>query len=81
MLNRRCLPRVYTLYRKKGVRDSFCDHALQSCPLATEGPIEIKGVTIAENTLVRSTDNTTSPVAAGPNATGVVFSDNKIVPN
>ena len=54
---------------------------MHSCPLATEGPIEIKGVTIAENTLVRSTDNTTSPVAAGPNATGVVFSDNKIVPN
>ena len=45
-----------------------------------EGPVEIKGVTIDGNTLIRSTDNTTSPVAAGPNATGVTFTNNKIVP-
>ena len=45
-----------------------------------EGPVEIHSVLIEENTLVRSTDNSTSPVSAGPNTTGVTFSDNHIVP-
>ena len=45
-----------------------------------EGPVEINDVLIEQNTLVRSTDNSTSPVAAGPNAT-VTFTNNKIVPH
>ena len=45
-----------------------------------EGPVEIRSVLIEENTLVRSTDNYTSPVSAGPNASGVTFTNNHIVP-
>jgi hypothetical protein len=46
-----------------------------------EGPVEIAGVTIDGNSFIRSTDNTTSPVSAGPNATGVSFTNNKISPS
>ena len=45
-----------------------------------EGPIEIRNVSVVDNVFIDSTTNGSSPVAPGPNTTGVTFKGNTISP-